>query len=1676
MGQASVAPMPAAMMDATSVSWSHKEDLCVFKTKLVSPPRPQSACGAMSVQCATPLMRRCETGYRLVTQHANNRRASAHEFIQCSRPKAAKHQFLRSASSVSLQYPRVTKVWEHDRQSLQQQQHGMSSAGPISPLVGPGPRATVMQAVEYYTSTPQQALQGPGRPPQQQQQSPQQQQQDVARPRGGASITPTSSRGRFSGVRASYNERMATRYQPHHHHHHHTATPLAASPNVDLMYRSNSSLELEGDGAPELASVSSMAARREYGSHGSIDVLGDGPSPGGSSFFALLQDFKHRAAPPDQRSPGPARIADVLRGKLEPPPASENATNALQVTNGTTAISSNGSNDSLEPDAASPKLRNKLHKFWGDKAGKQGKAEEQPPSLFRKLRGRSQQADDTTDCGLTVAGASDEERERQRRRAFAHYDCQSVTANLPSAASRLRSLLLLRRRNTATGASAASMRASTPDAPLTNGSSEHLEEDTGDGRSNELIESCPYFRNEVGGEEEREVGLTRFTPSQRRPGPGPLPMLHRPPLAYGVSVLESAPSETHWRGGACPYQRPPRPIEGTDQGALYYRLHFHGQEHQNWFGLDDNLGPVAISVKREKVEENSGSNQPDSSGPSLYQFRVIVRTSELLTLRGAILEEAIPTAKSSSGKSVSTKELLEYVAPEIQLSCLRLGTSTSATEDQLAKLDEQGLSSHYKVGVMYCRAGQATEEEMYNNEDAGPAFHEFLETIGQRVRLRGFEKYKAGLDNKTDSTGLYSVYAQYQDSEIMFHVSTLLPFTPNNRQQLLRKRHIGNDIVTIVFQEPGAQPFTPKNIRSQFQHVFIVVQAANPCSENTHYRVAVSRSKDVPVFGPPILDGATFPRSKAFADFLLAKVINAENAAHRSEKFATMATRTRQEYLKDLVANHCTSTAIETNQKFSIMSFSSKKKDRVGGTPRRGGALEAFQQRGAVVWQVVLDDSGLSSKVECLLAISADTLVLIEEQSREIVFVSPCRSILGWSANANSLRVYYHQGECVTLHVRPEGERDELMEVVVRLRAVTVGCPAQELALRRNGVGQLGFHVQPDGVVTQVEPAGLAWQAGLRQGARLVEICKVAVSTLSHDQMVDLLKTSIMVTVTVIPPLADGSSRRGCSLPNCKYTLGNYEGDYENVNGQDDGKVASKPAATYQQAGNHRKRFERSLSPPRSSNSSGYGTGSSSKSFTGRDSRFPSNPEGTMTSSSSGHSGDERWYEVMEPSESGDSPPPLPVRLGSGGNSAFHQVKQSRGGQILESAFPPAPIQAFPTLPPECGIRGVASHSDTHSTGTNSPSDRLLGARSEDELSAGSGSNLSPRLRRGKRSDMTLTPSSGSSRNQSPRTVGSTTPGGRSDSGEARLRPGVTGRSAGSNRNSASLNTSTLQEDLMRLINPDYLAADDRTSQEDSCKLNGKVPGLEGPSSLRLASGRSRSRENLAVGSALSMLTPADVASGSTVSVEKTGEVIFTTARPATVISNASTASSPAPSEIKLSKEERLSPRVTKLPATKLPLPDAREMDWPSLVDTAARAMLSETTSTRTLLHDSPPTARSVLNDGPSPGGSSSGNTTSSADTVPEAARNGERLGHWVDDVAERLGLDTAPNSSQQTVQAHVATLESRVARETRRRLSLEDEVRRLRDENRRLQEESQAAAQQLRRFTEWFFQTLDKH
>lgn len=58
-------------------------------------------------------------------------------------------------------------------------------------------------------------------------------------------------------------------------------------------------------------------------------------------------------------------------------------------------------------------------------------------------------------------------------------------------------------------------------------------------------------------------------------------------------------------------------------------------------------------------------------------------------------------------------------------------------------------------------------------------------------------RYRGGLDTLHGQTGEESVYHVYQNREIMFHVSHLLPFMESDPQQLQRKRHIGRKEHTL---------------------------------------------------------------------------------------------------------------------------------------------------------------------------------------------------------------------------------------------------------------------------------------------------------------------------------------------------------------------------------------------------------------------------------------------------------------------------------------------------------------------------------------------------------------------------------------------------------------------------------------------------------------------------------------------------------------------------------------------------------------------------------------------------------------------------------------------------------------------------------------------------------------
>ena len=177
---------------------------------------------------------------------------------------------------------------------------------------------------------------------------------------------------------------------------------------------------------------------------------------------------------------------------------------------------------------------------------------------------------------------------------------------------------------------------------------------------------------------------------------------------------------------------------------------------------------------------------------------------------------------------------------------------------------------------------------------------QFLDFLGQRVTLTNHTGYRGGLDTQFGQTGQQSVYTQYKGAEIMFHVSTMLPYNKHDIQQLERKRHIGNDIVSIVFQE-GLTPFNPDSVTSHFLHAYIVIQ---PDPRNTDsYKVAIVTRSDVPNFGPNIPDPPVFKSGPKFRKWILEKLVNAETACYKAKKFRKLKERTREALLESLVGD-----------------------------------------------------------------------------------------------------------------------------------------------------------------------------------------------------------------------------------------------------------------------------------------------------------------------------------------------------------------------------------------------------------------------------------------------------------------------------------------------------------------------------------------------------------------------------------------------------------------------------------------------------------------------------------------------------------------------------------------------------------------------------------------------------
>ncbi|XP_036390065.1 rap1 GTPase-activating protein 1 isoform X4 [Megalops cyprinoides] len=347
--------------------------------------------------------------------------------------------------------------------------------------------------------------------------------------------------------------------------------------------------------------------------------------------------------------------------------------------------------------------------------------------------------------------------------------------------------------------------------------------------------------------------------------------------------------------------------------AKIYRKQFLGKEHFNYYSMDSTLGHLVFSVKYDVIGDQE-------------HLRLLLRT------KFKTYHDVIPISCLTEFPNVV--QMAKLVCEEVNVDRFYPVLYPKASR-LIVTFDEHVISNNFKFGVIYQKFGQTSEEELFGNSEESEAFVEFLEFLGQKIELHDFKGFRGGLDVTHGQTGTESVYHNFRNKEIMFHVSTKLPYTEGDTQQLQRKRHIGNDIVAIVFQEENT-PFVPDMIASNFLHAYVVVQVENACSDNVLYKVSVTARDDVPFFGPALPDPAVFRKGPEFHEFLLTKLINAEYACYKADKFAKLEERTRTALLETLYEE------LHINSQ-SMMGLGGDEDKLENGGGGGGGFFESFK-------------------------------------------------------------------------------------------------------------------------------------------------------------------------------------------------------------------------------------------------------------------------------------------------------------------------------------------------------------------------------------------------------------------------------------------------------------------------------------------------------------------------------------------------------------------------------------------------------------------------------------------------------------------------------------------------------------------------------------------------------------
>lgn len=243
------------------------------------------------------------------------------------------------------------------------------------------------------------------------------------------------------------------------------------------------------------------------------------------------------------------------------------------------------------------------------------------------------------------------------------------------------------------------------------------------------------------------------------------------------------------------------------------------------------IGNSIVTVKQGTLTGWAHVVKRQPSGTSAYTIREAYRPPPLHQIENHL--DVARESQSASHAILPNHILVQLLSPIPQSFDAARPIALpddDAVDRAIRVFDRNSTVDGHKVGVVYIGEGQTEESEILANVSGSSDYIEFLNNLGTLTRLKGATFNTQGLDREYDTDGEYTFCWRDRVTEIVFHVTTQMP-TNLERDPLctLKKRHIGNDFVNIIFNDSG-HPFKFDTFPSQFNFVNIVITPASRAS------------------------------------------------------------------------------------------------------------------------------------------------------------------------------------------------------------------------------------------------------------------------------------------------------------------------------------------------------------------------------------------------------------------------------------------------------------------------------------------------------------------------------------------------------------------------------------------------------------------------------------------------------------------------------------------------------------------------------------------------------------------------------------------------------------------------------------------------------------------------------